>query len=304
MRLIRAQPFVATEAGIVEQDEAATVNGHPAPLMAFVRYKGDPQPVIADGRAPSAPDEIALGRDLMRVADVHIGDSVDVAPTEGSTEKSRTMTVTGEVVLENPITPSMGAGDGAVVSPEVMASLTPSSVAQSIVVAFAPGVDRDEAIDRLASVYPGSIHLVAPQEDLRNLQRLHAVPWAIAGLLALLALATLVHALVTMVSTNRRSLAMLTVLGAHRTMRSRVMSWAAAFTVAGAVVVGVPVGLVAGRALWRFLADGISIPGEPVTPVLTTLGLVAGVVVISEVVAWAAVRRVAGRNLAAELRRD
>jgi hypothetical protein len=301
--IVLHQPGVVEAAGIAEQEETATIDGHGVPLMGFVPYRGDPQPVMARGRAPRTTHEIALGQETMAAVHAHIGDTVVLAPTKGSSRARRTMKVTGQVVLDNPIQLSLGAGDGAYVLPSVISKFSPS-LAQSIAVRFAPGVDRDAALARLARTYHGAIHPVAAQDDLRNMNRLRNVPWAIAGLLSLLALATVVHALVTMVSGNRRNLAMLTVLGAPRSMRARATLWAAAFTVAGAVVLGVPAGLVIGRALWRFLAHGIAIPSEPVTPLLTALGLAAGVLVLSEAVAWAALRRYSGRDLAGELRQD
>jgi hypothetical protein len=259
--------------------------------------------VIASGRAPRTTHEIALGRQTMQASHARIRDTIVVAPTKGSSRARRRMTVTGEAILDNPIELSLGAGDGAYVLPSVITKFTPS-LPQSIAVRFGPGVDRDAALARLARTYHGSIHRVTAQDDLHNMNRLRNVPWAIAGLLSVLALATVVHALVTMVSTNRRTLAMLSVLGARRTMRSRATLWAAAFVVAAAVALGVPAGLVIGRVLWRSLAEGISLEAEPVTPILTALGLAAGVLLLSEAVAWGALRRLSGRNLAAELRRD
>jgi hypothetical protein len=297
------QPGVVEAAGISEQEETATIDGHGVPLIGFVPYRGDPQPVMASGRPPRTTHEIALGKQTMEATHSHIGDTVVLAPTKGSSRATRKMTVTGQVILDNPIQLSLGAGDGAYVLPSVISRFSPS-LAQSIAVRFAPGVDRDAALARLARTYHGSVHPVAAQDDLRNMNRLRNVPWAIAGLLSLLALATVVHALVTMVSANRRTLAMLSVLGARRQMRSRATLWAAAFMVVGAVVVGVPLGLVIGRALWRFLAGGIALSAEPATPILTALGLAAGVLVLSELVAWGAARRVSGKDLAEELRRD
>jgi hypothetical protein len=300
--LVQGRPDVRTVAGIEDLTAAATLDGHRAALVSFKRYRGDPQPVMASGRPPTAPNEIALGRDIMRAVHARVGDTVELAAT-GSRKRRirRSMTVTGQVVVDNPIRLEAGAGEPAFVVDAALQSISPV-VPQQIAVRFDPTVRRDVAIRRLAAVYRGPIHLVAPQDDLRNLHQLRTAPWAIAGLLALLAFATLVHAIVTMVSVNRRGLALLSVLGAGSAMRSHVTMSAVASIIVGATAIGLPAGVIAGRSLWRSLALGIGLPGDVSMPVLAPIVVAAGAVLIGEAIAWLAARRLTGRNLADELR--
>ena len=80
----------------------------------------------------------------------------------------------------------------------------PASVAQSIVIQLDPHRNRAAAIESVRKDFSGSIRTAIPQIDARNLGRLRSVPWLIALLIALLAVATLVHALITMFARNRK----------------------------------------------------------------------------------------------------
>ena len=50
------------------------------------------------------------------------------------------------------------------------------------------------AIESVRRDFSGSIRAVGPQVDVRNLGHLRAVPWLISTLIAVVALATLIHA--------------------------------------------------------------------------------------------------------------
>lgn len=304
--LLRRQPDVEAMAGVLEQTDLVEVNGRAVDMLSLVQFAGRVDPTMTKGRPPAADDEVALGRRTMDAAGVEIGDTVVLRPTgDGTIGGPRTMTVTGEVVVANPIRLSGGAGDGAYVTTKVWHSISPAGDGQELVIRVPAGVAPADAVRRLAKVYRGSIRFATPPDDVRNLDRLRVLPWAIAALVTVLALATLVHALITMVHRNRQDLAVLSVLGLSRTRRRRVVTWATGYLTAAAVLAGVPLGVVGGRLLWRALASGVSIPSDPSVPLVEPVVVALAAVAVGLVVAGVARRPVAGSaSVAAQLRRD
>ena len=108
--------------------------------------------------------------------------------------------------------------------------------------------------------FSGSIREATPQVDVRNLGHLRAVPWLISALIAILALATLIHALVTIVARNRTNLAVLAALGLTRGQRRAVGVFASAALVFVGIVVAIPFGLIVGNLIWRAVTRQNGLP--------------------------------------------
>ena len=81
----------------------------------------------------------------------------------------------------------------------------------------------------------------------------------------MLAAATFVHTLVTLLARRRRDLAVLAALGMRRGERRSVGVVTAVLLVAGGALIGVPGGLVLGRWFWQQVATRISIASDPRT---------------------------------------
>ena len=224
---------------------------------------GDPQPVITSGRAPNRDDEIALGRTTARKLAKTIGDSVTV--TAGRARATREMRVVGIAIVADPVTTATAAGDGAYVTGATMVELANGNVPQSITVRLDPKLDRSAAIESVRQDFPGSIRAASPQADTANLARLRRVPWLIVALIGVLAAATFVHTLVTLLARRRRDLAVLAALGMRRGERRSVGVVTAVLLVAGGALIGVPGGLVLGRWFWQQVATRISIASDPRT---------------------------------------
>ena len=96
----------------------------------------------------------------------------------------------------------------------------------------------------------GSCNVVADQRpsDIENYTRIRNTPIVLGGVLALLAVAMLTNVLVTGVRMRRRDLALLKTLGLLRRQVSAVVAWQATALIAFALVLGIPLGIVAGRA--------------------------------------------------------
>ena len=209
-------------AGYQDDVDNFSFDGRTTPIVAATNYIGHEEPPMTDGRAPIAVHEIALGSTTARVLHKHIGDDVILRNNTDSKVRVR-LRVVGIAVVNDPITNQSGAGDGVVVTPGLVAeTLGPGNISQSIVIKLDPRRDRAAAIESVRRDFSGSIREATPQVDVRNLGHLRAVPWLISALIAILALATLVHALVTIVARNRTNLAVLAALGLTRGQRRAV----------------------------------------------------------------------------------
>ena len=114
---------------------------------------------------------------------------------------------------------------------------------------------------------------------MQSLERIRRLPLVLCAVLAGLIASTVVHALSTAVRRRRRDLAVLEVLGASRRSLRSVGLFQALTVGVIAVLVGVPLGVVCGRAAWSALAEAYGTSAEPVVPV-GALALAAAVVVM------------------------
>jgi hypothetical protein len=284
---LRANQAVIAAAGYQDEPDIATIDGHKTRLVASVNYVGERHPVVAAGRAPGAVDEIALGDTTAATLHKRIGDEVTVK----SERYRRRLRVVGIVVISDPISSQRRAGDGAYVTRPLLANIAgPGTVAQSIVVALDPKIDRARAIESVRRDFYGSIRKPAPQVDLRNLGHMRTVPWLIAALIALLALATLIHALVLMLSRNRTTVAVLAALGFTRRQRRAVGLFASVALVFVGIVIAIPVGLIAGDRIWRSVTDRTGVVSHSTVAWTTLIAAPLAALAIAALVALATSR--------------
>ena len=97
------------------------------------------------------------------------------------------------------------------------------------------------------------------------------LPFVLGGVLALLGTATLGHTLVTAIGRRRRDLAVLKTMGLVRRQVTSTVGWQATTMVAIALLVGVPLGVAAGRWAWALLARQLGVVSEPLTPLSPVL---------------------------------
>ena len=82
------------------------------------------------------------------------------------------------------------------------------------------------------------------------------------------------------------------------------MCWQSLTVVLVALVVGVPLGVAVGRALWTVLGDQLGVVPDPVTPVGALAPLVAGVLVAGAVISYAGGALLARKPPATSLRSE
>jgi predicted lysophospholipase L1 biosynthesis ABC-type transport system permease subunit len=114
-----------------------------------------------------------------------------------------------------------------------------------------------------------------------NMSRVRSVPQIIEAFAALLTLLVLVHSLATVAGRRRHDLSVLRALGMRPGQARHVLWWNGGIVGAMAVVIGIPVGVVGGRLLWRVFANSVDSVYAPRSP-WTALALVGvGLVVVS-----------------------
>jgi hypothetical protein len=167
---------------------------------------------------------------------------------------------------------------------------------------YRPGTDLTAAAARLtaaltASGCPiGSCVITSDQRpgDIKNYAGIRDTPLILGAVLALLAVATLAHVLLTEVRRRRRDLAVLKTLGLVRSQMLRVVSWEASALAAAALLVGLPLGVLAGRWAWAIFARSAGVSGVADVPVPLVLLAIPATLALANLIAagpgWDAAR--------------
>jgi ABC-type lipoprotein release transport system permease subunit len=135
---------------------------------------------------------------------------------------------------------------------------------------------------------------------ISGLLRVRSIPFVLAGLLAMLAVLTITHTLLTSLRARRRDLAVVRALGAAPSFVSRAVHWQATLVTFVPAIVGVPLGLIVGRQVFVALADNIGAVDQVDYPLLLVGAVLVAVVALANVVAiWPARKAVRWRPAAA-----
>lgn len=276
--------------------------GRRVPVVAYRDSDRPVQRTITDGRAPSGPGEIALGRNTLGALGLSIGDTVAYVAPEGSGEA----TVVGTAVL-----PAIGTysgadktalGDGAMIDPSLLHTFFSFS---RIALDVDPDADLEILGARLEGAYSELGPLVEPSgepAEIDSLRALAAFPrWLAVALMVLVGI-PVVHSLVESARSHRRDLAVLSALGARpRTVRWIGVAQGATVAVAG-VVIGAPLGIVLGRWSWSLVATSFGTVAEPQVPVGPVAAILLGVLAVGVAVGGALVWRLDRARILRSLR--
>lgn len=301
--VLRSSPVVADWAGGFYGE--AAIDGRAVTAVGL----GDRvTPVIVDGRAPRSPTEVALGTSTLERSGRRIGQRVSIAL--GGEDVS--MTVVGRAVfpaLGRGSFPQTGLGDGVLTEASVLQPPPDPEVGTDKYFNFflielrenAAAADVGTLTRQLEGLCPSDqdcrvVRRAAEERppDIANLDRIRWTPVVLAGVLALMAAATVGHTLVTSIRRRRRDLALLKTIGFQRGQVSAAVAWQATTIAAIAVIVGLPLGLALGRVLWRALAQELGIVPDVVTPTLALALAAPATLVVVNLIALLP-GRVAGR---------
>ncbi|MGH8982405.1 MAG: ABC transporter permease [Acidimicrobiia bacterium] len=173
--------------------------------------------------------------------------------------------------------------------------------AETLVRAAQPG-DVDDLVAEYGSRYELTDQLRPREVD--NLRQLDRLPAILGGFLAVVGLAALANAIVLAVRRRRHDLAVLRVIGYTSRQTAAAVLTMALVAGAFALAIGVPLGIAAGRILWRVVARGASVEGDALIPVGWTLAIGAGVLVAGVLIAVLPARRAATLRPAELLRAE
>jgi hypothetical protein len=269
----------------------ARINGHDVSVMGFETVKGTVLPPFLEGRAPSAPDEIALASRDLRGAHTKVGQTVTV---EVPDQQPVRMHVVGRMVL----TPSIAngqirIGDGGLVTMDTFKKTLAASqgndsetISENVfAMRFKPGVPRAAALRQLQSEFPGTVLTALRPADVENLRRVSALPSVLAALFAIVAMLTVGHMLVSSVRRRRHDVAILRTMGFVRRQVAATVAWQANTVIVVGLLFGLPLGIAAGRWTWGLVASQLGVRDQPVVPTLAVVVIAVGSFVLATVLA-------------------
>jgi hypothetical protein len=300
---VRAIPGVEAFAGMATTAFDTPFGEIPAVMLR--QEKGTVTPLITEGRAPG-PGEVALGAVTMRDEGLHIGDELEI---NDAIAGHRNFRITGVVVLNVAgVDVSVPPGRGALFDWTMLALMNPQSAdfiaPQIFLVDVEPG-RVDEVSHALTALFPTSTRSAAVEPlDLANLGDASLLPMALGAVVAILGIATVAHAMLSTIRRRQRELGVLKALGFVRPDTRHTVAWQAITFGAIALVVGIPIGLIGGRAGWHLAADQLGIPSHPVVTATSVVLLAAAVVVVLLLIAVVPAYRASRVRPADMLRRD
>ena len=229
--------------------------------------KGQPvTTTMLEGRWPSAPGEVALGRETATAVGVGVGDTVTVSAARAHAP----MRVVGITVFpDSGFGP--GLGHGVAMSFDDLTSFFPGLTQNLAFGTFTSDADRATVIARLnKEVLDDMGSSISPDaggdngDTVSATSRSGSFPLRLSFLFAFAAFATLVHVLITSVRRRRRDLAILQTLGFRRGQVAATVAWQAVVLSTVALLFGVPLGILVGRLGWAAFAYKLGVVSEPV----------------------------------------
>jgi len=197
--------------------------------------------------------------------------------------------------LGDALSPGLGVGAGFTL--EGAKRLVPTAEERAFLVRFRPGTDLKATIARLNRTPPIDSIVKGPLggTDIELYSGVERVPLALGSLLALVAVATLAHVLMSAVRRRHRDLAILKTIGFVRGQVQATVAWQATVFTMVALVLAIPLGIGAGRWWWRVFADRMGIVPEPVIPLALIGALLPVGLILANLVA-AVPARIAART--------
>jgi FtsX-like permease family len=326
--MLKADRSIAAATGVyflTVQIDGQTVDTMAVPPHAAVA------PLLS-GHGLDGPGQIVLGASTLAQLGKRVGDTVVVSgggvpitrlriagtatlPTMGITQAEHASMGTGALIPAGLVAPIWNAHFGAFAGPN------------AIFVRLRPGVGQAAALrslqliadqlDRVAhspqaiaasgggsAAYEASVLPVQRPAEIVNYKTMGAMPAVLAGGLAAGAVAALGLTLVSSVRRRRRDLALLKTLGFTRRQLAAAVAWQSTAVAAAGLIIGVPLGIAAGRWLWLAFARELSAVPDPVVPAASIALAAVAALVLANLVAAVPGRQAARTPAALMLRAE
>ena len=257
---LRDDPDVAGFTATAMLDEPLPLDGRPVSVVGLQSVTGDVAPPVLAGRLPHAPDEIALAGRELRALHKHIGSLITARGAHGPV----TLHIVGQIVLSPEITnEQVPLGSGAVMTLAGAQALSSTPLARNVF-PVQLRTPSQAAVTHLKRQFPGVVLPAVTPPEMRDLRGVNSPPLALALLLTLLAIGTITHALITSVRRRGRDLAILKTIGFTPRQIRTTVAWQATAIAATSLIIGLPLGIAAGRLAWTLLAAQFGITPAPV----------------------------------------
>ena len=292
-------------------------SGTVVPAIGIDQLHGRGFLTLLTGHAPAGPRQITLGPRTLRMLGLHVGQRVRVS-ANGSTSMMR---IAGSAVFA---AFSVGGGSatdlgtGAAVAASVLSQPNPPACTgratcyNFFLLRYKPGTDLPAAAGRLEAAVtragcPRGLCLVTTDQrpsDIDHYTGVRDTPLVLGVLLGVLAVGTLSHALLAGVRRRYRDLALLKTLGLLRGQLLRVVFWEASTVAGAALLVGLPLGVIAGRWAWVIFAGSAGVAPQADVPVPLLLLVIPATLLLANLIAagpgWTAARVPAATVLRSE----
>jgi hypothetical protein len=274
------------------------IRGQAVPAIGVDPLHGRDFLTLLAGHPPRGAGQVVLGERTLRAAGWHVGQLVPIG-INGATRRLRITGVATFPLFSQATAAPTDLGTGAAVAAPLLSVPDPPLCAGKntcynfVLVRYRPGTNLRAAAARLAGAVsragcpPGICLLVSDQRpaDIRDYTAVRDTPLVLGIMLALLAAGTLAHVLVTSVRRRRRDLAILKVLGLLRWQLLLVVCWEATALAAAALLIGVPLGLLAGRWAWALFAGSAGVAPDASIPVALVLLIIPVTIALAAVIA-------------------
>jgi ABC-type lipoprotein release transport system permease subunit len=254
---------------------SAPVAGQDVDLVGVTPLRGGLLPVVLDGRFPTTPDEVAVGKLTAESLHLHVGDQMTFDGERGPVGYR----VVGLAVLPS-VSFGEGGGRGAAMLQSGLTRISSDTDPQQLALRLETGT-RPGTVTIGADITPSSGQ--SRPADVINAARARSVPTIIAVVVGLLATVVLVQALIGSVRSRRRDVAVLRALGADGPWVTRVVHIQATVLGLIALAIGLPIGIVAGRAVFRAFAGHLGLVPTPLVPVLVVASVAVALLVIANI---------------------
>ena len=293
-RLMAAQPGVRDWSTFAFTQ--LSIDGQLVPVLGLATHGGSVEPPTVAGHPLDGADQIELGVNSLRQLGKRVGDIVVV----GSGTGARRLTIVGTVTLPSlglQLTDHVSLGRGAMLPEATLLAIEHLSEGQgpnaesfsalpsTLAIDLDPGVAPGPVVKRILAAEPrrpARHRLSGPAGAggcVLNDAQMGDQPLTLAVILTAAVLVSLAATVLASARRRRRDLTILKALSLTRRQVREIIAWQTSTTLFLAALIGLPLGIAAGRWAWSGFAGSIGVVPVVVIP-LTTLvvGLLALIV--------------------------
>jgi hypothetical protein len=284
-----------TLAALVE----VSINGKHVRALAETAVRGPVLISAVDGRQPRTDRQIVLGAATMRTIGARQGGLAWVTVTDPAGAPHSTLF---RVIGRASFPPDagvggLGSGAAMTVGAFIDAQCPPGrarpacqraashGIVYVVLVRSAPGPAGGAALARHIREYRGFAYHPVKPTALVNFGESVDFPLLFGVALSLFGAATMVHLLLVSVARRRTETGVLKALGFVRHQIAAMICWQATAVALIGIAAGVPLGIAAGKVVWRVFATNFGVVPVPVAQPLVLAALAVGVLAAANVLA-------------------